>query len=641
MFNRRKIKDLEDKINTLQSKTNAISYKKTDKDESITWNDDINPYMNRLLVKGQTDVKNVNHRSAQSRYNINANKHTFGVAEKLLSKRPYPFSFAEPYSRETENDANEETDTEQGLEGDNKEHIPEKQEPQPKSNGASSQNQLNEQGTNPFGGGGLFGQDTAKEEEYKYEIKEEMDELYPKWKEANAFYLLEQAIGISLAVGTSAICRTSDGQYWVFGQEQFEKVKGKNRLITKIKVKWTPVDSRYEEEKTLSNINKMQKTGANDYFIVGKDCVLVQPFPWAYDIFGFSSIMPNWDLLINKLYLRFLHLLYIWKGGIISKYNRYPNNTEDDVKKRIELDAKRGWLSEGINMDFPPGLDPANIDKMFDHQEVLGQDINFDEANSIFSQDSPYPKMMVEGQVESGALGGSAPEVDQEELDKQINRMFRIIEKPVMDMNATFFDYKDTDYIVIPWQNDKSAQDVEMDGLQTDMDRTGMERTIEDNKTPPKEDKAQKTNSLVAKINSVNAQGLTVYQGNLFSHKYLQDDGSYQYLEADEIKKYIDNPLSLKEGLMQIEHPEKADRVLLGDAVAKYKIIGFDKETGLDITEFYIDSKNAPQEIDVSSMYFSEDVKKEDKVFHTNIDLRNAVFTSRPRSEGSTKAKKK
>ena len=672
----------------LTPKQNVISHAPAkdpdgDEDRKKLWNDKVHPHMPRIIAKEQNNIMNAEHRANQIRFNFTAWQMSHGIAEKLLSKTPYSFTYAKPFKSE----ANLESEAE------NNDKISEGsgEELTSKSNAIALQDQI--VNTNAFTPGrnpipiGTPGQEKEVESaldttpKSKYTIRNDLvNKYHTQWSELDArkknmFYYLKRAIGYGLGINCSAIVKKKGidkkDAFWVFSGDQIIKIMGKNRIPTDLEIQWPAWGDVYEET------NEGFLESQNEKFKIGTNCTFIVPIVDSKSPKGEPYIAPVWDTLLYKSQNRFLHAYFLWKGGVISKYFRVPRSIDADFRKRIELESKKPMGGESIIMEYPPGKNPETVDKMFQHDEVLGLDLNWEEANSLNSQDTPYPESFVKGNVESGALGGMAPKIDKEKEDEELMRMFKMLDPIIKDINITFFGATEeemNDCIIIPWQDEQTEAEKEMEDLGKDKDKSGLEREIEDNENPPEEKMKLKGNTIVgfdgekviyllekegdkiitrrrrsgpgmtAKKNSVSADGTTMYLGNLFKEGWLpQDDGSEEWIDGEDIKAFVEDPKSVKEGYMQYEHPkDRPDLIFKSSASARYKVIGYDDEMKTDITEFYVYDKDAPAEIFTSPMYFSRDVPggHDGKTRQTELDVRNAVFTSSPRSGGTTSARK-
>lgn len=638
-------------------KLNATNHRPA-QDESIdsskggNWSDSIKPHMPSTLIKEQNNITNINHRAAQIRFNFTGWQFSHGIAEKLLSKTPYPFTYAEPFKSEA---------NESETENPNQVSKRSEQELRAKSNAIALQDESGNQNAFTPGGSQLpLGDEQGKEFESeldttpktKYIIKNELvNKYHTQWSELDArrknmFFYFKRSIGYGLGINSAAIIRKEGIKdkkaFWVFSGDQIIKIKGTHRIPTHLDIEWPPWGTIYEEKDS-----GFLESAIEEDIKIGDECVYVVPIIDSKSPRGEPYIVPIWDTMLYKQQNRFLHSYFLWKGGILSKYFRFPRTMGDDFRRRVEQDSKKPLGGIAQIIEYPPGKSPEHVDKMFEHEEVLGLDINWEEANSLNSQDSPYPESFVKGNVESGAMGGIAPKVDKAKEDLELMRMFKMLDPIIKDINITFFGATEeemNDCIIIPWQDEQSPEEDEMEELGKDKDKAGLEREIEDFENPPKEEpKKQKSNTYTAKKNSITEDGMTVYIGNLFKEGWLpQDDGSQEWLDGSEIKKFVDDPKAVKEGYIQYEHPKgKPEEILKSSATARYKVIGYNDEMKTDITEFYVFDKDAPDEIFTSPMYYSRDVTMPDgKIAQSELDVRNAVFTSSPRSMGATSAKK-
>jgi hypothetical protein len=382
--------------------------------------------------------------------------------------------------------------------------------------------------------------------------------------------------------------------------------------------------------------NKIIESAIKTYTI-GKDCVFFVPLPTVNSPFGKSLLYPVWTAGVGKDYARLLHINFAFKGGILSKYYRMPSTMDSAVKANVEAEAKKGMLSESVIITHPPGLSPENMDKMFTHEEVNGNDINWDELNSILSQDTPFPKSYIEGAVESGALGGSAPEMDMEKEQEVTGYYFHYLNKLVKMINETFYGVTDQDYLVVPYQaNQSPTQDAAKPGNEDQSLVDGKDDSEPDNNSnqlkPSEVDEERTKTKRTFKFNSITADGLFEYDAVLLPiESDVQYDGHTENVTLETVKEYVDDPLSVKEGYVNEEHPDNPADVSRDEAIGKYKITGYDHR-GMIGKIYY---KQKPTVDTLSNFYYSHDRKEGEKIIHAKIDFKNVVTTRAPRMKGA------
>jgi hypothetical protein len=589
-----------------------------------TWNDKIHPPQSYLIRNKLINEGSAAHRHAQMERNPFFYKLSYGVAQKLFMKKPYPFSYVNPYDVS----ANGNSQSQNGIESDAQKEGQadslqrpvkrDNQQPSIKSNAFPLQNPQSV--SSPFAS-----PSEPVSQSVEFEVKPEMGYLYNLWIQDNMFEICEHAFAKALGINTAVIIRTKEnGQYhfWVFDSSHIRKCYTQNRIIVKIDLEWP--SWAFCEEIGQKTVEKAIIT-----YTIGKDCVLFTPLPTVNNPLGKSVLLPVWTAGISKDYLRFLHILYIFKGGVASKYYRIPSNTDASIKTRIETEAKKGLMSEAVTVEYPPGISPEYIDKQFEHEEVIAQQINWDEANTLLSQDSPFPKSYIEGQVESGALGGSAPEMDTQKEENTTFYYFHYLDKLVKMINETFYDVIDQEYLVVPWQDDAATPTA------SNMDPESP--SAPDLKPPIEEEIKKETKRIFgkpnAKFNSITAEGLYEYDAVLLP---IESDVPYddhtENVTVDTIKEYLNDPLSIREGYVNNEHPSNPAEVTKDSAIGKYKITGYD-ERGM-LGKIYFKTKQDP-EVGLSNFYYSHDRDENGKIVHANIDFRNVVITKTPRMKGA------
>jgi len=622
-------------------------------------NDNVHPHQPLSIFYQKTNFENLDHRDWQSKHNSHLNKLTQGVANFLLQKTPYPFMYAEvsldesnteENISETENEINKENETDAKTETKTVRKVSTNDSTKSNSlqQGQFGQDPQREQFPLQDEGVGLFGQaKTSQDLEYYSLRRDLMDQYMPLWLERDAyhqnmFYIIRKCVHKGLATQCAAIVRRrvkGKDLYFVFGSNQIVETKGTSRLVEKIKVRWSSWSTH-----TDTSHKNTDKQG-DQWFTVGEDCVFYVPFPCEESPRGTSFLQSVWDLGIWQQQNRYMQSLYLWNGFQSEKIVRMPNTTEDSVRDQVEDHMKAPWLKPGMIITFPPGANPEHIDKMFQFETSNSNEPAWDIHNEIYNQDSPFPKMFLEGQVESGALGGSAPEVDQEEQDKAMLQWFHIIDPLVKMINETFFGADPDEFTnvsIIPFMGDlisRGSTPKNMSTRERESEPQTEEKEEEDKPIDVKRLKTTKTNSI--KANSLTAQGAT-YIGNLFAEGWLpQDDGNPEWLDRKTIKEFVESPSTVKEGFFKLDdHPSddpmKVDPL---NSHGKYKVIGYDEKKGRDITEFIIFDSDPPEEIDVSPAYYSQDITRSDgSIEQTNISVVNAVATKSPRSLGKTKA---
>jgi hypothetical protein len=595
------------------------------------WTDKVRPPMPYSIQQQAYDVRNATHRKIQCEENPFLYKLTFGLAKKLLSKQPYPFSYAKPYQV----DLNSETQTapvsgSTGLVDS---------DPLAKSNSAAQADSifrgatpLSSQGS--LGTLGMFGNKTApapQTSEIQYELRADLNYLYQLWLNDGMFRIMRRALAIAFQ---QCVCIVATQQgYYIFERKHIEKVITKDRKPYQVEIKWPAQGSDVEE------LKKGKLESANITYTIGKDCILYTPLPCVESPFGVPFILPMWSAGVAKDFGRFMHTIYLWKGGIRNQYNRYPSTLPQTSKDSIEMTSRMGMLSEGTNIECPPGISPEYMDKAFTHEEVAANDINWEEYNSILSQDTMFPKSFIEGQVESGALGGSAPEQDMTKEKEEIADLFVFVDELTKLINSTFYKVADTNYIVVPWQESKMQSQpdskAEMTPPEDTNDETLPEKPIQKTDETVKVQIQRKSN-YIAKKNSV-ADGIVEYDAVLLPVGKWPYGDHEEEVDFETVSEYFNDPLSVKEGYFHIEHPDNPAEVNRDDAVGKYKITGVD-ERGL-LGKIYSNT-DLGDEVGLSNFYFSHDDKTGALVKHRRIDFRNVVSTTSPRMN-KAKAKKR
>jgi hypothetical protein len=234
--------------------------------------------------------------------------------------------------------------------------------------------------------------------------------------------------------------------------------------------------------------------------------------------------------------------------------------------------------------------------------------------------------------------------MDQAKEDTETRDLFTYVDTLVKLINSTFYDLgDDTNYIVIPWQDatpaaspasDPASAKSPLDEGETDKTQKPVQevkKTTEEtrrifqkpNSSPP----AQKT-PYVAKRNSVTDDGINIYDAVLLPVGEWPYGDHTEIVDAETVREYFNDPLSVKEGYFHAEHPDNPAEVTRDDAIGKYQITGVD-ERGLIGTIY--SKADLGDEFTLSNFYYSHDDEHGGQTVHRRIDFRNVVSTDQPR----------
>ena len=486
----------------------------------------------------------------------------------------------------------------------------------------------------------------------QFEILEELNQkAHALWDEEGLWERLESACAFALGINSCGVLQAAGStsqskKYWDIPRNMFIKGYTKNRVLTRITVRW-PNWHRIEEE------NLGEPMMAEETYTIGKNFVLVKFMDSFFSPYGEPMIQPYWNTGIYKENIRLLQMVYLHKGGVVRDYERIPDTMDEDEIEEMKNEYKKGMLSELNLTKVRAGVSPESVDKIYKHESTFASNVNFDIGNSILSEDSPFPKLFIEGQAESGSLGGDNTDNDKQEMDDTMfYYFFNMIEKAVKDFNKVFLGI-DEEYTIIPWEISDPNSGKESD----QMDNTTSEEPADAEKKPAEEEKKEdvgvgvskkeKSNSIKFTINTtkkINSSDiLAIYDGYvLYPSEYKQDDGSFEYLGKEEIKKYVEDPKSIKEFYFKNEHPLiNPMEIKKSEATAKVVITGYDEKTGGAKAEAYFFEKPTSDELYLSPSYYSYDVVKDEKIYHSNIDLRNVVSTDHARAGKTIKLNKR
>lgn len=625
-------------------KVNATNHQPAHKptEDKAPQNSKLQPPMPFLLAYEKLNVMNDEHRAKQIQYNPFFWMHTHGIAMKFLMPKPYPFHYVDFYDPTSESNAIN-TPTEQGTANFPSATRTTQRSVSAKSNSNASANPFDVSGASPSPFGAVPNPfQSPTKPQIDYQIRQDLEGLHIEWAKDNMFWTAARAFAKGFGVNTSVIIRTQEGgqsHFWVFGREHIKKLYTRNRIPVKVDIEWPQWKDAEELNTAAEGISSNIRT-----YTIGKNCVFFRPIPTVNNPFGEPGILPIWDAGVDKVVARYLQLMYMWNAGVIGKFVRYPDNIDNDIQANIEEQLKRGILSEGITISYPPAYNSESIDKMFQYEQVLGVDLNWEEYNSLLNQDSPFPKSFIEGQVETGALGGSAPEIDEQKEDEWTALMFSYLIQLIRDINSTFYDVKDTDYTVIPWDDFNSQQPSSEASVPGEATPDPTPSNEQSSTSQPKEQMATKSNSLIgyAKINSI-AEGTFTYDAVLLpfgEHLYptSTDPNHTEIVDETTVKQFLDDPIALREGYFHYnDHPNDPSTVTKQMADGKFVITGYD-ERGM--VGKLITTQDYGEEFDLSSFYFSRDEEIGGQVFHRNIDFRNIVQTPSPRQKGAHATKR-
>jgi hypothetical protein len=635
-------------ISEESEKINATSHKKiydVDGDHSSNyWNDNVQLSMSDNIRYNRVNVNSASHRYHQTLENPYFFKMTFQIFKRILGKRgnrPYPFMYVKRIKSENNDKQTRDIQT-----NDSRDQRIVSENSQSKFNAINSSE--NNQRDKPVSDmGDVNGRTTEKEENNfkdgfnsnrsKYERRDDLNNKFHElWDKEGLWDIVINCLSFASGVNSCAILRTKgakrENKYWVIPRNFFKKGYTKNRCLTKIDVEWSNWEGIEEE-------NLGVPRNAIETYIIGNEFVLCTPFPSFDSPYGESYIQAFWQTGVYKEFLRLLQMMFYWKGGVISNHERIPNSMTDTDIEDMKKEYRKGMLSELQITKINPGVSPENIDKIYSHESIYATGMNFDVGNSILSEDSLFPKQYIEGEAESGALGGQSANINKEELDDSMFYYFyTAIEKLVKDVNRTFFNLQDDDYTIVPYQVEDHQLDKNGDGLINSEDLNSNTES-EDNKSENENvgiKKEKKMNSLLIKNNEIklnSSEIKNVYEGYILTPtSFQQDDNSYEFLDYDQIAEFYNDPKSVKEFYLSNEHPITDPMNLKkSEAIGRIELTGID-EKGV-FGKLYTFEELEDDEIMLSPSYYSKDILRDGKIYHSQIDIKNIVKTTHPRSQ--------
>jgi len=375
--------------------------------------------------------------------------------------------------------------------------------------------------------------------------------------------------------------------------------------------------------------------------------VLFIPLPDVDDVWGRTDLLAHWNMIVYRALNRYYSLLYNKKGGIASRVLLGPDSISTAWRERFEREALKGLESELIEMYYPAGLATPNSDpsKMVQWIENQAGGVIFEALDTMLSKDSAFPPQFSEG-VETGALGGQAPVEENKTINKVLMSYVGIMNKLIKDINTTFFKIENTDYIAIPYMMDETNP---MEALLNGEGKPGLDEVIQ-KKENPKEEKAippQKSENsaflqsmngeatFTRKAVSANSANAPVtYIGNLWEEGAYKYGDKVNYIDANAIMEYVNNPFKTHEKYLSLEHPSSVDST---NAVGKLRVVGTQKVKGKlrDKTEITFKPEHDPKAkvIKLSPKYSHGLEIRGDKIHQVDIDLLDAGVVINPRSE--------
>lgn len=294
--------------------------------------------------------------------------------------------------------------------------------------------------------------------------------------------------------------------------------------------------------------------------VISRNCVQCMPSPHPEYADGIPLLLTEAQTALEKLYLRFYELMFIHKGGI-NKTMVIPDGLPADVKKTAAKEYKRGMLSLGGIIS----IKGVEVPQTFLVTETPIPDLRLDIINSHLSEDAKVSKQKIEGEAASGALGGQAPKVNQQEDDKTIQRLKPALAQFLKDIYDVFYGIDPKPY---------------------EIEFKEMEDEVVNTETDARQDTEQ--------AHSVDDDYVT-YTANMFPSGIYDypEKGSSDFYSREDIETLTKR--SVNKFYLEVDHSYKPELVDITEGVGYGEIIGFDPVKGADITKLHIKRPIADQ----------------------------------------------
>lgn len=379
------------------------------------------------------------------------------------------------------------------------------------------------------------------------------------------------------------------------------------------------------------HISKMIKNNT-----VSRNCVVLMPKPRYDSIYGHPYLHAELQTSLEKKYLRQYEMITLHKGGM-NRFVAFPENTDSDVKKNIVDECRRGMLSRGTVLSHTTGKPVSELFMIVENQIP---DLKFDTINSHLSEDAEFTKQAIEGAAQSGALGGSAPDVNQDSDDETLTTLYNTLEQMIKDINFVFYG-KEQDSYKIHFKTPTI-----INSPQDDDDKSNNKNKSESKtKSKPKSeansvvyDEIIRGNDISAEAHSINEQFIN-YRGNLFqagTYRYPDRKDPKLPKEVEYTKEDIKNMTErdVRVGYLEFEHSFDEVGVDLTEGVGYFEIEGFDEKQGKDITIFHVKKKFEkyidPKRIKVSPYFYRKRIGNKQIMVPRNAAI---LIKSTPRAE--------
>jgi len=513
------------------------------------------------------------------------------------------------------------------------------------------------------------------------------------------------ALAKAMVIDTTFLLRWAGGDFSVFTRNNITGnvyVSREARRIKEVYFNYPRLDNAVYDDTNAMNDqiigvltqysdqpDKKARMGGKES--IYRDCVMFQPYPDVNTVYGRPYLEVENDTGLQKIYLRSYEFAFIHKGGV-NQVIAIPNQgSKRDFKDQVVRNVSCGILSRGLVMDVQLGS--KSINELILTKDTAIPELGFDRINSMISEDAQLSKQRIEGTAETGALGGEAPVVNQQQDLIQLDSLLIIMDKSIRDVNEVFFGIKaykeekmsidgETNVMKMPAYDIVFMQPIEM------VEEAGSEDGVDQGGRPPASDKitpsargpqrrpaaeiARPTNpsmgisssprnsgtgvahaSLVSHAVELNGQQYAVYEGNLFDAipYYYPESNTFEDYTTEDIEAFASNPVN--RAPIAFMHGDSVEDVGMGKNLGFLEVMGYDAGHKRDRTRFYI-----PEADDArlrADGVIVDDTIKVSPLFHRRVDergqkhiyLKNGAIIdprkARPRAEltgGSTQATK-
>lgn len=491
-----------------------------------------------------------------------------------------------------------------------------------------------------------------------------MDFIHDKWQHYNLFTLFKEFLAQGSGVGSSWLVRVAENKFVVFNTTHIDGGNywrnPETKDIEEIWFLWNGAEGGYigngkKQPNTSTTPSQMLRVKA----IIGVNAVQYTPNFDPDDVFGRSDLLNIWTPMLYKALNGYFSAIYSRKGGISSRVLVAPDDITSTAKNIFKKEALKGIESELIELYYPTAwaknnISPAQYINWVENKANLP---GFSTNDDLYARNSPLPPSFVQGPA-SGALGGKAPTEDAKRINRFLMSYMSRLQQCIHDINDVFFGIRLKNYMAIPYFFDETPTATTKPTDDSTIDAEDNKDKSDDTaETKNKSDKAMSrrirkeqsvsstfTRKELKKHASTNTN-IIIYEGNLWESGVYEyedwfGDKYHENLPADELKKFISDPLSVKEVYFSIEHPYEVNK---SNSIGKLQVMSYTETNGVvkDITRIFISSEWDPgyDMIKLSPVYEAY-IENRGTIYNgkaiydqTNISLINAGLVHFPRSE--------